>query len=265
MYLTSFFLSGYGLMVSLQNKGIVYFDNFFMKRLSKLFIPVLIITLIYWGILALVGDFSWHLIGKRLVAGYGTSPKSWFIFALLTCYVTFFVAFRWIKNIKYGLVLVWLFTLVLMLCTSVLHWSLWTLSLVSFPMGVSVAFVKKYNSTFFCRTLITAAILCCLYGCYGCHIHSLPGWWFVASNAMPLAVYFAFRKIDISGVCFLSWLDNYSFEIYLLHGVVLYFAAEYIGNPWILLVTMVVIVLILAPIYSNWTKMLVSKISGLFV
>lgn len=82
---------------------------------------------------------------------------------------------------------------------------------------------------------------------------------------MPLAVYFAFRKIDISGVCFLSWLGNYSFEIYLLHGVVLHFAAEYIGNPWILLVTMVVVVLILAPIYSNWTKMLVSKISSLFI
>lgn len=70
-----FFLSGYGLMTSMKYKGKNYLQCFFKKRLSKLLIPLLIITNIYWIGLAIIGHFSIHILVQRFLEGSGKHPN----------------------------------------------------------------------------------------------------------------------------------------------------------------------------------------------
>lgn len=75
---------------------------------------------------------------------------------------------------------------------------------------------------------------------------------------MPIVVYIVFRKIDISNNKVLKWLGQYSYEIYLLHGVVLYFIEMYIKNAFILPFVMT-ISFALAPYYNKSINYIISK------
>lgn len=252
-----FFLSGYGLMTSMKYKGKNYLQCFFKKRLSKLLIPLLIITNIYWIGLAIIGHFSIHILVQRFLEGSGTTPKSWFVFALSICYILYYAVFKFFSK-KHGIFIIWCLVLFLIISTYFLDWSLWSMSLVSFPIGISIAYKENLIRTQLSLIILTLSVIGLLYGVCGCYIYSLPMWWLIFSNSMPIVVYIVFRKLDISNNKVLKWLGQYSYEIYLLHGVVLYFIEMYIKNAFILPFVMT-ISFALAPYYNKSINYIISK------
>lgn len=132
------------------------------------------------------------------------------------------------------------------------------MSLVSFPIGISIAYKENLIRTQLSLIILTLSVIGLLYGVCGCYIYSLPMWWLIFSNSMPIVVYIVFRKIDISNNKVLKWLGQYSYEIYLLHGVVLYFIEMYIKNAFILPFVMT-ISFALAPYYNKSINYIISK------
>ena len=86
-----FFISGYGLMVSLQKKGPAYLHGFLRRRLPGVAVPYLGAAVLF----ALVRTLALHqnLFARTLTDALATSdtlvPFSWFIFAILYFYLLF--------------------------------------------------------------------------------------------------------------------------------------------------------------------------------
>ena len=82
-----FFISGFGLVRSWQNKGDGYLQSFFKSRLSKVLIPAIIFLIIH---LLIIGNngVSFHDRLKQLVMeGHAYPPQYWFIFVIIFDYI----------------------------------------------------------------------------------------------------------------------------------------------------------------------------------
>lgn len=57
-----FFMSGYGLLVSLKSKGTLYLDGFLKKRLSKVVLPLVLCSVVYMTTAAQIigGGYTTH-------------------------------------------------------------------------------------------------------------------------------------------------------------------------------------------------------------
>ena len=83
-----FFLSGYGLQKSYITKGKDYRRGFFLKRIPSVLIPYIIITLIYWAVMAVYGlSFSFTDIIGYIVKGKPVATYSWYILTILAFYI----------------------------------------------------------------------------------------------------------------------------------------------------------------------------------
>ena len=83
-----FFLSGYGLMES-EQKRTLNFGQFIKKRLIKLYLPVLLVSLVWVFILVLLGELSisWSIVTKIFI-GFEDNVL-WFIKDLIALYLLF--------------------------------------------------------------------------------------------------------------------------------------------------------------------------------
>lgn len=90
-----FFLSGYGLMVSYQAKGIKYIDSFLIKRVIPYYIKYLMISLLYLLIRVLLNnEIELSLLIKTVLYG-GTIVKfGWYLQTQLVLYLIFFCGFK---------------------------------------------------------------------------------------------------------------------------------------------------------------------------
>ena len=86
-----FFLSGYGLMTANLNKK-QYYKDFLKNRLTKLFLPYLFMTFIYWIYYTLADDPRSLSFVLRSILGNATMVMySWFIKYLIISYFEFYL------------------------------------------------------------------------------------------------------------------------------------------------------------------------------
>lgn len=245
-----FFLSGYGLLKSVQYKGAVYFNNFLKKRIGKLLIPLIIITSLFIVLQIATKDFQISYFYYRIIYGGSLIPNSWFVFAIIICYILFYISFHKRKSFLTNCIINTTLIILFMLFTIILGWDIWTLSLISFPLGLFIALyeykIENYLRKYFplCIFIIFAI---CFYCNYGLHINTLPIWWPIFCNTFPLMIYMTFRSINFSNIKGLNWLGKYSYEIYLIHGTLIYFTTKYIDNPYVLSIIAILGTLLLAP------------------
>lgn len=92
-----FFLSGYGLMYSLQNKE-NYLNNFLKKRIPKVAIPYLISTIV-WIIISSIIYPQKELFLLKIFSYYPILPYGWYFVILIYLYLIFYVSYKYCKNI----------------------------------------------------------------------------------------------------------------------------------------------------------------------
>lgn len=217
------FLSGYGLTMSKLKKE-NYLNKFFSKRLSKVYLPFVLVNAITLLLLffALNTKFSviqtiLYLSGINLI-----DSTQWFVIAILLFYVVFYFSFKFFKpEIAPKIILIYAFSYFLILIFFRLgEW--WYNTVFCFPIGVYIAlyynkfidFMKKHYAAICLSSLISFALFFYLG-------HLIPTVFSAFFNTISsicfvfLTLSFLF-KVKINSKPFI-FIGGISYEMYLIH------------------------------------------------
>lgn len=219
------FISGYGLMVSYQKKGDAYLESFLQKRILKIALPAILVSLMH---MLLCGNEGINLLERaRLIVTKGATllPHYWFVWAILYDYLVFWCSYRWLSGMRprYAIVLLSIvFTIVTALAGFDRCW--WVCSL-AFPTGVFFASYESVLFSFCCRSTINYAMI--LVVCALAFITSLLSGSLALRTicyvALPVAVALLFAKLPLDRfrLPVLRLLGAISYELYLIHITVM--------------------------------------------
>lgn len=140
-----FFLSGYGLQKSYQEKP-GYSGRILRSRIPAVAIPYLLLMGIYWLYSALSGNpYSIGEVLLSLINGFPIVDYSWYLLAILLMYVLFYISTRLFPPESKGLLffhvafaLVWV-----PFCRSIGYEFYWYYSIIAFSAGIFWAMEEK--------------------------------------------------------------------------------------------------------------------------
>ena len=261
-----FFLSSYGLTKQYISKE-KYYVRFLSKRFTKVLIPYLILSFIYWLYYVTQGNvynlndiFSLLLIGEPLVT------YSWYIIDILVLYFFFYIFMIISKRNKVFFVLLNA-TIVLLLAgvLRLLNYSIfWYSSLHMYLLGIIYALYQKKIDDFFYKNrfllLITAIIILMvtyINGDSDIHIS-------IIQVAYLILIILLLQNINIKNTI-LSFLGKISMEIYMVHGLIIKIYRYYISddsniiNLLIILLLTIIVSFILNKLFNIKLKKLISR------
>lgn len=219
-----FFLSGYGLMVSLITKGQEYLDGFLKKRLLKIVLPLVLCSIVFEATSITLGgqiaDFrkDWPFL-----------PNCWFCVTIIIYYFAFYITALLFKSspikVAYSM---WLFSFVYVFLFKVMDFCNWWYQMVlSINIGMTLAYYEtairnvlyKYK-----RTIVLLLFLLTILSAYWASCSktdNFPVGMMVLSLVVGLLIYSSLCLRPIKSNRLLTFFGRYSFEIYLIHGAVI--------------------------------------------
>ncbi len=235
-----FFLSGYGLMVSLIMKGQKYLDGFLKKRLLKIVLPLVLCSIVFeatsitlWG--GQIADFrkDWPFL-----------PNCWFCVTIIIYYFAFYITALLFKSspikVAYSM---WLFSFVYVFLFKVMDFCNWWYQMVlSINIGMTLVYYEtairnvlyKYK-----RTIVLLQFLLTFLSAYWASLYKadmFPFGMMALSLFIGLLTYTSLCLRPIKSNRLLTFFGKYSFEIYLIHGAVISvlfgMAYTYIPHWW---------------------------------
>lgn len=224
-----FFFSGYGLMKQYIVRGYEYTNGFLIKRSGKL-LPSFILVLCIAISLDFIADIQVLEVGGGKI-GYILVPNSWYVYVLFYYYILFVISTKFIANPKSIVYVLIGCTFLLIFITYIIglgDW--WWKSSFSFNVGTLLPiFERKYGNIVTLK--MEKKIFCTLFVLISiCIIPNIFVFGFqkfrtllliILTTFLPLFLYFAFKKIAFKNHKIPSFLGSISYEVYLLHGVVL--------------------------------------------
>lgn len=239
-----FFLSAYSLITQYKKQD-NYMDNFFKKRLSKLFLPYILLSILYF--------LFWHLIYNK----YNTKEEllkifteresiiisGWFLQWIIIMYISFYISFKFIKSAKvaafFNLAIVG-FIIFMMMYINIGYWEY--NSLLAFPFGVFWGLYKEQIDNIlknnYKSLLILFTILIYLGHNYVDFLLFLEikdavytyGFWANIKNIIFVVFFILLAlKLDFKNIVF-EFLGKISLELYLIHGMFIYFLPDILGG-----------------------------------
>lgn len=220
-----FFLSGYGLMVSLITKGQKYLDGFLKKRLLKIVLPLVLCSIVFeatsitlWGGQIADSRKDWPFL-----------PNCWFCVTIIIYYFAFYITALLFKSspikVAYSM---WLFSFVYVFLFKVMDFCNWWYQMVlSINIGMTLAYYEtairnvlyKYKRTIvlllFLQTLLSAYWASCS------KTDNFPAGMMGLSLVVGLLIYSSLCFRPIKSNRLLTFFGKHSFEIYLIHGAVI--------------------------------------------
>ena len=251
-----FFLSGYGLTMSLENKREAYLHGFLHKRLSKILIPLVLCSIVYSlvDITILGGQF---LSIKR---DWPFLPNCWFCVTIAVYYLAFYILAKRSKGkIKTLMMAMFLFTIAyIALLKSLQFGNWWFQTPISLNMGMFMACYEKKMRNILKASyrLIAVILLFALVGCaYLTQLEDIDGWpigFMSLSVLLGLLVYAMVCRYPMPNNRVLCFLGKYSYEIYLIHGAIISVlfgrAYTYIADWWHVFILLTVLVSFVAAV-----------------
>lgn len=238
-----FFLSGYGLMKSLQVKGAAYLDGFLKKRMLKVVLPLLLCSLVYSvvNISILGGQFA------SVKSDWPFLPNAWFCVTIIIYYFVFYLIALCSKSKQFRLLVwMWLFTFVYIGCLKAIgfgNW--WYQTVVSLNMGMTTVLLEKHIRMLLVGNLRLVSCILFLFVCILSfwvsteNLTSFPLGWLTLSVFIGIFIYSLLCGFGLATNKILRFLGRYSYEIYLIHGaivsVVFGMAYTYITNWWMVM------------------------------
>lgn len=277
-----FFLSGYSLVVS-SKKNPCYFNYFLYKRGAKIMIPFTGM-MILWIIIVCGGTgYPLYAIIKSWIKGYPVS-NSWYVFASIYCYILFWMAFYKLnkkKENKKGIVIVTIGLITYIYMTAIVfQWGDWWYKtiecfLIGILWGVYSPNIQKLirkQYSLFLFILLGFSGVSYLFPSIWRRIFPVQGEyvWFINDALMgfsfTLLIAVLLYKIDICNRVTL-FLGNISYEIYLLHGVVMAVLDSLGKQFWnlhieqeIYAILICTITIVAATLFHNVNKRILNKI-----
>ena len=264
-----FFLSGYGLYVQ-NSKSKTYLDNFFRKRLLKILVPFISIWMIYLiyriGVNKESINFDYFI--KLFTVGKTVIYNGWFIDVIILIYIFFYLSFKFVENKRVAII-------IYIIIAIKLHYSFWWYnSILTFILGLVWAknkdkidevidnnlFIILVGATFFMFVFHNYDIVLIKLGFTSSYMYALAA----NMDNLIFTLYFTLlvKNINFENKYLLA-LGGISFELYMIHGLVIqYFARYYISskvNDVIFTVIVLVVSIILAKLINFGIKKVMVK------
>ena len=211
-----FFISGYGLMKSVQAKGICYLDGFWKKRIWSVILPSLIALAFYYFLTWQPRDYL-NDIKLLFTKGCPLLPLSWFVEVIVLEYIGFWAAFKFLPT-KGKLPAIWLWSAFLIFISIKLGYArCWWVCTLAFPTGSTYARCEHELTMkagiFGVAISALLALILFLTGNEFCYIAAyifIPVFVALAASLLPV------ERLNCKVVGFLSLI---SYEIYLCQGI----------------------------------------------
>lgn len=234
-----FFISGYGLYVQ-NNRKEDYLDNFLSKRLSKILTPFIAISSIYLIYRSINGQVLSSLFFIDLFRkGSTVIYNGWFVDIIILMYIFFYISFKIFSNRTVAILVNTLLIVGYIILAIKLGYGFWWYnSSLPFVLGLLWAKNKKYideilNKYYFIILVCITSLLFISHQ-YSfvlkkLHIVDSYSYAFLANiDNVIFAIFFILiaRKIDFSNK-YLLFLGKISFELYMIHGLVISIFGKY--------------------------------------
>lgn len=229
-----FFISGYGLCVSYMAKGPAYLDNFLKKRLGKLLPKFILLTI---GMIILYHCLSVFSLRTQLIMiifeGWTPLPHSWFIYAIIYVYVSFFICSLFVKNpYRLGILFTLSTILYIVILSEFLHFPLyWYVTIICVNLGYFIAYYEvKINKLIENHKSLCFSSLGILLFFSFIATAKIRGFIFTEMWLMiqALSVYVIVRALGFVQWKWLRQIGIFSLELYLIHGIPL-LIGQYLG------------------------------------
>ena len=233
-----FFLSGFGLIKSLEKKE-NYLDSFLSNKFINLILPYLIICLIYWFATFFFGEhYSAGAVLKSFINGNPIVDNSWYLILCILFYLSFFAFAKLFKKNKVIIAFCsFALCVILVFVFKRLGYGTWWYdSNYGYPIGMLWA-IYEDKIIFFAKKLpgyiIMLAAALCLWAVtfyLGLKFYSMNHQ-FVRINAIFLSiiVFLLLMKFKLNSPI-LKFYGKISLEFYLMHGLFIRFFRSEIIN-----------------------------------
>ena len=264
-----FFLSGYGLYFQYSNDA-TYMENFLRKRLTRIFIPFFVFIVIYVIYRASLGevvnvDFFLSFWRDRSNIIY----NGWFINSIIVLYVIFYVSFKK-KDSKIAIFKLVFFTLVYIFWKAYQNHGDWEyVSIMAFFLGVfwmkDRSLIDKFIEKNYFVLLVSFSILMYVFRHYEVIMKNIGitnkyVYYGIVGNlcTMIFVVYFLLltNKLNFSNK-YLDFLGNISFEIYMIHGLVMHYLGKFFVSSAVNDVIYTIVVLLVSIVFAYCIKKLI--------
>lgn len=140
-----FFYSGYGLYISVKNKT-HYLNGFIQNRIIKIYLPFVLTNILIYSVLRFILDslkdenFFTDVFGINSINPYG-----WYVWTIIFLYAIFYVIFKFIKNEKLSILLIFITTVIYISFCYYYHvgnW--WYNSAICFVFGIIYGQNKEF-------------------------------------------------------------------------------------------------------------------------
>ena len=264
-----FFLSGYGLYFQYSNNA-TYMENFLKKRLVRIFIPFFVFIVIYVIYRATLGE----VINVNFFLSFWKDHSNiiyngWFINSIIVLYVIFYVSFvgKDSKVAEYKLVFL---TLVYIFWKAYQDHGDWEyVSIMAFLLGVfwmkNRISIDKFIEKNYFIFLVSFSILMYVFRHYedimkNIGITNKYVYYGIVGNlcTMVFVVYFLLltNKLNFSNK-YLDFLGNISFEIYMIHGLVMHYLGKFFVSSGVNDVLYTIVVLFISIVFAYYIKKLI--------
>lgn len=268
-----FFLSGYGLYIQNERKE-GYLDNFLVKRLSRILTPFIAISSIYLIYRSLNGQeltisFFVNLFKKGSTVIY----NGWFVNIIILMYIFFYISFKMFSNRTISILINTILIVVYIILAILLEYGFWWYnSSLPFVLGLLWAKNKNYIDGILNRYYFI--ILVCITGLlFISHqydivykkLHLVDSYSYAFLANIDNAIFTLFfilivRKIDFSNK-YLLFLGKISFELYMIHGLVMSMFGKYFVTSRLNDVIFTILVLIVSVSLAWFINLIIKKIS----
>ena len=273
-----FFLSAYGLYVQNESRE-NYLDNFLVKRLSKIIVPFFIISLIYMFYRFVNGQLiDLNFFINLFKQGSTIIYNGWFVDIIILMYIFFYLSFKFFQNKFLSIVFNTIFIICYICLAIKLGYNFWWYnSTLAFAIGLIWAknqnkidrFLEKYY--FIVIVLVTVLLFVShRYDILLKYLHIEDSYSYaLAANLdnIIFTIYFIIvflKKINFSNV-YLNLIGRISFELYMIHGLVISMLAKIFVssrvNDVLFTLFVLIISLILAWIVNKIDKRIIQKVS----
>lgn len=268
-----FFLSGYGLYVQNGRKE-NYLDNFLVKRLSKVLIPFIVISSIYLIYRRMNGQVLSSVYFIDLFKkGSTVIYNGWFVDIIILMYIFFYISFTVFSNKKIAILVNTVFIIFYIVLAIKLEYGFWWYdSSLPFVLGLIWAKNKKYIDEILNKYYFI--ILVCITGLlFTFHQYSfilkklnlVDSYSYVLAANIDNIIFTIFfvltmRKIDFSNSRLL-FLGKISFELYMIHGLVMSIFGKYFVTSRLNDVIFTILVLIVSISLAWLINLIIKKIS----
>lgn len=261
-----FALSGYGLSKNYILKGRKYLNSFYQKRILKIIIPLLVVTLLYIIIFENIKDINTIIIAL-FSKGASPLPYSWFVYVLLYLYSSFYFVYKYAPD-KFRLLLIFILTFIFISATYKLGYKkIWFYSVGAFPIGLLYANYEKriifeLQNRYIYLIVVFFSIIILRY-LISVHLSFTD---LVYFSIFPIVVFVLLSRVNTLKLnyTFITFLSSISFELYLSQAMAMnLFRGEYfyVKSDCLYIFLVYVVLLLAAYILHKFCFLIHKKIS----